>query len=93
MSQSSKPPNPAEPAKAPPGFVSGGADPDGAPDQGGAPDPVGAAAIAPEAVERIERLAAGYLDSIVAMAVGSPEYGRAVAAIDHLGERDRKSVV
>ncbi len=88
MSQPSKPPNPAEPAKAPPGFVSGGADPAGAPDQGGAPDPVGAAAIAPEAVERIERLAAGYLDSIVAMAVGSPEYGRAVAAIDHLGERD-----
>jgi uncharacterized protein YaaN involved in tellurite resistance len=88
VSQSSKPPNPAEPAKAPPGFGSGGADPAGAPDQGGAPDPVSAAAIAPEAVERIERLAAGYLDSIVAMAVGSPEYGRAVAAIDHLGERD-----
>lgn len=82
MSQSSEPSNPAEPVATPPGSIPGGDDP------ADAPDPAGTPAIAPEAVERIEKLAAEYLNSVVAMAVGSPEYGRAVAAIDHLGERD-----
>jgi uncharacterized protein YaaN involved in tellurite resistance len=62
--------NPAEPAKASPGFVSG------------------ASEIASEARERIERLVGGYVDSILTMPATSVEYGRAVDAIDHLGERD-----
>jgi uncharacterized protein YaaN involved in tellurite resistance len=55
-----------------------------------AADPVspGFSSIDPEAVERIERIAAEYLDSIASMPAGSPEYARTVAAIDHLGERD-----
>lgn len=75
MSQpTSKSSNPAEPEGGPPGFVS---------DASG-----GAATIDPEAVERIERLVAEYLDSIASMAVGSPDYGRAIVAIGQLGERD-----
>jgi len=42
----------------------------------------------PEALERIERLVAASLDALSTLPVGSPEYGRAVAAIDQLGERD-----
>jgi uncharacterized protein YaaN involved in tellurite resistance len=45
-------------------------------------------AIEPDAIERIERLVADYLDSVCSLAVGGPEYERAVAAIDKLGERD-----
>ncbi len=90
MSRSGKSSNPAEPAKAPPGFVSG---PDtGGPDTGvsGSDGAQGGEllTIEPEAVERIERLAAEYLDSIVSLAAGSFEYTRAIDAIDHLGERD-----
>jgi uncharacterized protein YaaN involved in tellurite resistance len=44
--------------------------------------------IDPEAVDRIERLATEYLDSIASVPAGSPEYTRTIAAIDHLGERD-----
>jgi uncharacterized protein YaaN involved in tellurite resistance len=72
--------NPAEPLEASPGFVSGApAETDAAAD---------ALEVAPEARERIERVATGYLDSILSMPATSPEYGRAVDAIDHLGDRD-----
>jgi uncharacterized protein YaaN involved in tellurite resistance len=77
VSNTSHSSNPAEPAKASPGSVSE------------VPDPApGALEIAPEARERIERLVAGYLDSILHMPATSLEYGRALDAIDHLGERD-----
>ena len=69
--------NPAESTSAaPPGPVPGTA------------DSVGSPAIAPEAAGRIERLVAQYLDSVVSLAVGSPEYNRVIAAIDQIGERD-----
>ena len=90
MSSTRKPSNPAEPEEAPPGFVSAGSS--GALQPAPA-DPANqvaldASSIDPEAVERIERLAAEYLDSIASMPVGSPEYTRTITAIDHLGERD-----
>ena len=76
MTQPGKPSNPAEPdSPVPPGFVS-------------AAPGAQALAIDPEAVERIERIAAEYLDSIASVPAGSPEYTRTIAAIDHLGERD-----
>ena len=65
----------------PPGFVSGAL-------PAGAPGQAGALMIDPVAVERIERLVAEYVDSITSMAVGGPEYGRAITAIGQLGERD-----
>ena len=89
MSRNRNPSNPAEPERNPPGFVSAG--------NGGAilpvaPEPAAlvdsAGSIDPEAVDRIERLAAEYLDSIASMPAGSPEYTRTIGAIDHLGERD-----
>ena len=73
--------SPAEPEKAPPGFVSGGsaeADPAGAADQ----------AIAPQAVEKIERLVGEYLESITTLPMGGAEFGRLVGAIGQLGARD-----
>lgn len=57
-------------------------------DSAGTEDDVGALVIAPEAAQRIERLVAEYLDSVVSLAVGSPEYNRVIAAIDQIGERD-----
>jgi uncharacterized protein YaaN involved in tellurite resistance len=76
VTQPGKPSNPAEPdSPVPPGFVAA------------APGAL-ALAIDPEAVERIERIAAEYLDSIASVPAGSPEYTRTIAAIDHLGERD-----
>jgi uncharacterized protein YaaN involved in tellurite resistance len=45
-------------------------------------------AIAPEAVERIEKLVSDCLDAVSTLPLGGPEYNRAVAAIDRLGERD-----
>ena len=93
MSQSGKSSNPAEPAKAPPGFVSGatsGASASGAPGRPagvrGPDDEV--VEIDPADVERIERLVDQYLDSISSLAVGSPEYDRSIVAIGQLGERD-----
>ncbi len=82
MSDTSHSSNPAEPAKASPGLVSA------APEPAAAPDGPGDLEIAAEARERIERLVAGYLDSILSMTATSVEYGRAIDAIDHLGERD-----
>jgi len=79
MSQLNKPPNPAEPAEVPPGFVSE------AIGEGSSPDAI---SIDPEAVNHIEKLVTEYVDSILAVADGSGEFARAVAAIDHLGERD-----
>ena len=80
MTQPGKPTNPAElAAAAPPGPVADAAAND---------DSAGALAIAPEAAERIERLVAEYLDSVVSLAVGSPEYNRVIGAIDQIGERD-----
>lgn len=45
-------------------------------------------AIAPEAVERIEKLVSDCLEAVSNLPLGGPEYNRAVAAIDRLGERD-----
>ena len=62
-----------------------------APEPAGAADalePAGAPAIAPEAVERIERLAADQVQSIATLGIGTLEYGRAIAAFDQLGGRD-----
>jgi hypothetical protein len=78
VSKPSKSFNPAEPEKVSPGSVS-------AP---GAPETAAALSIDPQAVERIEKLVGQYLDSITALAVGGPEFGRAVGAIGQLGARD-----
>ena len=93
MSKPTRSFNPAEPASlAPPGFVSGapetGADSGHAAGGRAEPDSAEALSIEPHAVERIEKLVAGYLDSITALAVDGPEFGRAVAAIGQLGARD-----
>ena len=74
MSQANEHSNPAESASpTPPDFVSG--------------DPV-SPEIEPEAVERIEKLVTDCLNAVSTLPLGSPEYNRAVAAIDRLGERD-----
>ena len=52
------------------------------------PDFVSAPAVAPEAIERIERLVTECLTAVSTHSVGSPEFARTVDAIDHLGERD-----
>jgi uncharacterized protein YaaN involved in tellurite resistance len=58
------------------------------PDAATALEPADALAIDPGAVDRIERLVAKYLDSVSSLSIGGHEYDRALAAIDHLGERD-----
>lgn len=44
--------------------------------------------IEPESVDRIERLAADYVNSLLSLGEDGVEYSRAIAAIDHIGERD-----
>jgi uncharacterized protein YaaN involved in tellurite resistance len=44
--------------------------------------------VEPEAVARIEELVGEYLATILTLEVDSAEYGRALDAIEHLGERD-----
>ena len=74
MSQINEHSSPAESASpTPPDFVS---------------DEPESPAIAPEAVERIEKLVSDCLDAVSTLPLGGPEYNRAVAAIDRLGERD-----
>jgi uncharacterized protein YaaN involved in tellurite resistance len=73
--------NPAEPSPAPPGSVSDPTAVDPA-------EPASARAIEPQAVERIERLVADYVDSITSLTIGGSEFGRSVAAIGQLGARD-----
>jgi uncharacterized protein YaaN involved in tellurite resistance len=74
VSQANDRSNPAESASpTPPDFVSG--DPE-------SPE------IEPEAVERIEKLVTDCLNAVSTLPLGSPEYNRAVAAIDRLGDRD-----
>jgi uncharacterized protein YaaN involved in tellurite resistance len=93
VSQPGKSSNPAEPAKAPPGFASGATSSASASGAQGQPAGVRGpddtvVEIDPADVERIERLVAQYLDSISSLAVGGAEYDRAIVAIGQLGERD-----
>ena len=75
--------DPAESASpAPPDFVSGA---EGA---AGAEGTESRDGIGSEAVDRIERLAADYVNSLLSLAEGGIEYSRAIAEIDHIGERD-----
>ena len=74
MSHTNEHSNPAESASpTPPDFVS--ANPE-------------SPAIEPQAIERIEELVTDCLNGVTTLPLGGPEYNRAVAAIDRLGERD-----
>jgi uncharacterized protein YaaN involved in tellurite resistance len=70
---------PAEPAKTPPGPSLHESTTDGS-----SPD----LAIDPGAVDRIERLVAEYVETIVSIEGNSPGVGRTLDAIERLGERD-----
>jgi uncharacterized protein YaaN involved in tellurite resistance len=74
--------NPAK-LDASPGSVSASGEP--GPAASGSSDPL---TVNPQAVEKIERLVGGYLESITTLPVGGAEFGRFVGAIGQLGARD-----
>lgn len=85
MSQNRSSKNPAEPAEAPPDFVSESSLAGGPAVAGAQPETI---VIEPEAARRIDRLASEYVATLISATDGNGEFARAIAAIDHLGERD-----
>jgi uncharacterized protein YaaN involved in tellurite resistance len=74
-------PNPTEPNRTPSGFDSGSSNSAEAA-QAGSP------AVSPAAVERIEKLVADIVETIVTVRPDGPDEARILEAIDHLGESE-----
>ena len=89
MSDSDKSKHPAEPDKAPPGFVSGALDGAGAASESpGLVAPPRPAVPVAARDEAIETLALEQVDELLAMKPGGAEMDRMVAALERLGDRE-----
>ena len=77
--------NPAEPSRASSGSDSPGGSGSAS---GGAAGSLSGVAISPQAVERLERLVADVVESVLAARPDSPEEERLLDAIEHLGQRE-----